>query len=273
MLIPNFPADLLNQHHQWHQPGAHGPIPLRLHPMGSKGGGIEFLLFHRDFIAQAMSWYNVTQFEESPFANAAKKAALVAPWTSVPPEMTQIEGWSAWTADAVRLDAGAPNFDSDDDLGFFIESGIHNNFLHGAAALAFNDPSVRDFHSPLSTYFYKIHGLVQHWWSSWQRRNLVHRDKKGPKLYLRDLLFHDSVDPDREVPRLAVPFELPKRFRDLTHREVLGLDPHRAQSLAARVDRLEVLTFPMRATFIEANERPTLGDEVLHGIEHLKPVR
>ena len=108
---------------------------------------------------------------------------------------------------------------------------------------------------------------------SWQRRNFAQRDKPGPKFYLRDLFFHDSVDRDRDVAHSLVPFEVPKRIRDLTHREVPGHDPRLTHSLAVRVERLEALTFPMRATFIQESERPTVGDEPVRGKEHLNSAR
>lgn len=56
----------------------------------------------------------------------------------------------------------------------------------GATASAFNEPSVADFHSPKSTYFYKIHGLVDYWWQQWH----------APKSRIKDVI--DS-DPKRFV--------------------------------------------------------------------------
>jgi hypothetical protein len=103
-------------------------------------------------------WYDV-----QPFAVPAD----VEGWTSVPNNLkTANLGWTnQWAADEQRLATNNPPFASDDELGRFIEEGIHNQFLHSATAQAFNEPQVRTFHSPESTLFYKIHGLVQHWWN------------------------------------------------------------------------------------------------------------
>src|SRR5213595_2169215 len=85
--IPQFPADLGDLHHAWHEPSAHRDLPTRLHPMGSRGGGAEFLTFHRDFMVIALDWYNHHVFTEDPFTDPGQKASLVAPWGVVPAEM------------------------------------------------------------------------------------------------------------------------------------------------------------------------------------------
>lgn len=73
VLIPNFPQDLLDQHHHWHSPADHpGAGPGRLHPMGSTGGGTEFLVFHRDFSAQVLAWYFTSNFTGAPFNDAVQ---------------------------------------------------------------------------------------------------------------------------------------------------------------------------------------------------------
>jgi len=61
-----------------------------------------------------------------------------------------------------------PPFATADSLGIFIERGIHNNFLHSATAAYFGESVLNDSAtSPLSAYFYKLHGLVNHWWNLW----------------------------------------------------------------------------------------------------------
>ena len=52
-------------------------------------------------------------------------------------------------------------------------------FLHGASAMIYHEPIVVTLHSPLSTYFYGIHGLVQHWWQLWEQNHL-------PAMFNRD---------------------------------------------------------------------------------------
>jgi hypothetical protein len=248
--IPNFPEDLLHQHHKWHMPADHPELPpMRLHPAGSAGSGIEFLTFHREFMGQVMAWYNTTTFTMDPFDKPTQKASLVAPWTAVPAEITKLDEWKFWKNDAARLDSAITpgptrpsDFDSSDNLGIFIEIGIHNRFLHGAAADAYGEELVRAPQtSPLSTLFYKIHGLVQHWWSIWGRRYALRGspsltfDPNRP-LERRTPEFRTSspvFDPKRPVPTLSVQMSAP------------SFDPQEIESLNARVRRLEERAFPM----------------------------
>ncbi|WP_144495904.1 hypothetical protein [Bacillus thuringiensis] len=79
MIIPNFPEDLADLHHAWHDPCAHPGLPTRIHPMGTDLGGLEFLVFHRDFINKVHIWY-----DSQPGADPN----LLAPtWTKIPPEL------------------------------------------------------------------------------------------------------------------------------------------------------------------------------------------
>lgn len=164
-IIPNFPDELLDMHHHWHMPSAHpGSGPGRVHPAGSPGGGLEFLQFHRDFVATFHVWY-----DSQPFADQA----AVEPWQEVPAELkVPAAGWTTgWANAEIRLNTNNPAFNNADELGTFIELGIHNQFLHGAAAIIYNEPVVGTFHSPLSTYFYGIHGLVDLWWQKWESQH------------------------------------------------------------------------------------------------------
>ncbi len=242
--IPQFPSDLSDLHHAWHEPSAHPGLPTRRHPMGSTGGGTEFLAFHRDFMAIALDWYNHHAFSEDPFNDPAQKASLVAPWGVVPAEMRNLDPaeWAHWAGDVARLDPNpknppaAPDFVDDDDIGFFIESGIHDHFLHAAAAAVYHEMIVGSFHSPQSTYFYKIHGLVQHWWSLWARRGVLHgkatfNPNEPVKNLLPDFAKGSTVfHPDRPV---------------LAHSAESQFDPSKINSLLERVQRLEQRVFPM----------------------------
>jgi hypothetical protein len=62
----------------------------------------------------------------------------------------------------------APAFASDDELGQYIEGGVHG-CMHMAAAEVYGEP---DLASPStaadSTYFYQLHGLIDAWWQQWQ---------------------------------------------------------------------------------------------------------
>src|SRR5262245_22791073 len=157
--IPNFPVVFNDEHHSWHT-GEHPNFPSRSIPMGQPGSGIEFLVFHRNFLAKVLAWY----YQQGLDPN------LVAPGTSVPNELKQTQFWNAQeAADEQRIVTLNPPFASEDAFGIFIETGIHNRFLHRATAARFNEPVVREFHSPQSTFFYKIHGLVGHWWDQFVR--------------------------------------------------------------------------------------------------------
>jgi hypothetical protein len=58
-LIPNFPQNLLDEHHHWHDPNAHSGTPGgRANGFGTPGGGLEFLQFHRDFLVRFHAWYD-----------------------------------------------------------------------------------------------------------------------------------------------------------------------------------------------------------------------
>ena len=157
--IPNFPQKFNDEHHAWHT-SSHAGFPPRKFQQGAAGSGEEFLTFHRDFMSKVLVWY-LDQQGADPSA--------VARWTAVPAELKNpTYRWSAQlAAEEARLAAPSGQFATSDELGIFIEMGIHNQFLHAATAAHFGEPVVASFHSPSSTYFYKIHGLVQHWWIQW----------------------------------------------------------------------------------------------------------
>lgn len=149
--IPNFPQALADQHHHWHTGSAHPEAgPGRVHAMGSSGGGLEFLVFHRNYMAQFFAWYNSANFTAAPFNDPVQKASLPAAWTAVPSVLKQASlGWTGtWASDAGRLESGLPDFASADALGTFIEMGIHNQFLHGASAAQLGESALNGFHSP-----------------------------------------------------------------------------------------------------------------------------
>jgi len=161
-LIPNFPQDLLDMHHHWHDPNAHPGAPGgRTRGFETPGGGLEFLQFHRDFMRQVFNRWNEARPPIDP--------AAIAPWNSIPEVMKNGNiGWNATrAAQEARITTNNSPFATADALGTYIEGGIHG-WLHSAAAVAFNEPVVANLHSPQSTYFYQIHGLVDKWWSDWE---------------------------------------------------------------------------------------------------------
>ncbi len=98
--------------------------------------------------------------------------AAVAPWTAVPAELrTPGARWNhTVAAEERRIVTNAPPFASEDSLGIYIETTIHNPFLHSAAAITCDEPALADpMRSPVSTYFYKIHGLIGRWGQNWHR--------------------------------------------------------------------------------------------------------
>jgi hypothetical protein len=170
--IPNFPSALLHKHHAWHQPGPNLPFPGRAAPQGTPGSGIEFLAFHRAFMAEFHEWYH---------SQPAHDHAAVAPWSAIPAALKQaMFGWNGrWAADENRLMDSA-GFATADELGIFIETGIHNQFLHSATAAWTGEAILGMAHSsPLSTYFYQLHGLVDHWWALWLSRHPLSRANSG----------------------------------------------------------------------------------------------
>lgn len=160
-VIPNYPPRLLDEHHKWHNPAAHPGIPGgRPFPAGTRGAGRNFLQFHRDYVRRFHEWYDNQSFADQ---------TAVEPWAAIPAALkTPAVFWNSdLAAQEQRITNDPRSFDTDDQLGSFIERGIHN-WIHGATADAYNEPSVRDLHSPQSTYFYKIHGLVDNWWRQWE---------------------------------------------------------------------------------------------------------
>lgn len=172
--IPNFPQNLADVHHSWHSPAAHPGGMGRAIPFGQSGSGLEFFTFHRDFIAQFRAWYDV-----QPGADQA----AVAPWTAIPTELKDpaVTGWdSTRQIQEQRIVSNSPPFADADELGQYIEGGIHG-WLHGAARAAYGEAVLSNYHSPQSTYFWQLHGLVDHWWSQFQPPKSVIKDAIDPK--------------------------------------------------------------------------------------------
>lgn len=276
-LIPNFPQNLNDMHHHWHEPSQHPGAPGgRVHPFGTTGAGREFLQFHHDYMLQFRAWYDAqpfgtAPFNVAPFKTAVSAMAAVAGWTSVPAALKNgaVTGWgSVQAAQEARLSTLMPAFASEDDLGSYIEGGIHG-WIHGAAASAFGEPIVGTFHSPQSTYFYGIHGLVDYWWTKW---------KNTQKRPIKDILDNKSFSKDfsKESKELIkehkeFAFEGPvKNFKEKDKDKDLvegggfpggGGDPftvlNAGPDLQQRVADLE--TRIGQQVFITAAERPAVG--------------
>lgn len=284
-VIPNFPQNLRDIHHNWHQPGAHpGAGQGRTVPQGFPGSGIEFLTFHRNFIAMFHAWY-----DNQPNADQV----AVAPWLAIPNELkaltappnTMQVAWSAnRAAQEARIVNNNPAFADADDLGIFIETTIHN-WIHGATAVAFNEPSVADLHSPQSTYFYKIHGLVDYWWRQWERR-------MNPKSFIKDvidnqpkLILKERIKEQlkerikeniKEIVKDNVP-DKPLKEKDKDKDIFEGGFPGERFDPVIRVEevmqQLANMQQPaeMGQAFIHVDERPDVGSQVVKGARRKKP--
>lgn len=216
-LIPSFPDQLLDLHHHWHSPSSHpGLGPGRVHAAGTPGGGLEFFQFHRDFVASFHAWYD---------AQAFANPAAVAPWHEIPAELKVAgAGWTqGWANDETRIKTNKPAFNSADELGTFIELGIHDNFIHGAAATVYNEPVVGTFHSPLSTYFYQIHGLVDYWLSQW---GTIQRPPSRPGPFDHCALVKRVIRADKQ------------KYTQLLRRSRTTTDPAQKAELDREIDEL-----------------------------------
>lgn len=270
-LIPNFPQNLLDLHHNWHMPGTHPGLPTRVIPPGSPGSGLEFLTFHRNFAAQFHAWYDT-----QPFADQV----AVAAWTFIPIQLKDpaTTFWNSNLANQeTRITTNNPTFATADDLGIFIENGIHN-WIHGATATAFNEPIVGTYHSPESTYFYQIHGLVDYWWQQWQRsqkqpiKDII--DSKGPKEFIKEHKefikekeHKEFIKDFKEAPDKAMPDKaIKEKDKDIIEGGGLpggGGDPALLiTQLSQRLDRLESQVAAGQA-FIRPEERPQVGGAAL----------
>ncbi len=149
--IPNFPQSLLDEHKEWHDARHNFNINPPI------GYGLEFLQYHRDFIARALAWYH--QNGNDP--------RLVEAWVSVPEPIRQT---SCYNQEAeARILFQPESFASADELGRFIESSNIHSCIHREAATLYGDPAINDFDTaPRNTVFYNIHGMVDRWWRNWE---------------------------------------------------------------------------------------------------------
>jgi hypothetical protein len=87
------------------------------------------------------------------------------------PELkVQAFGWNAdLAASEDRIVHHPETFANADELGIFIENGMHN-WLHTRSADLYKEPVLSTAHDAnLSTHFYQIHGLIDSWLTSWLR--------------------------------------------------------------------------------------------------------
>ena len=166
--IENIPQNMIDEHVAWHtRPGRPALGGRRIDPWPPTGGGPtqgsgeEFLVWHEGYVERFRTWA-----EDGP-ANERPAADRIAPWLDIPQGLKMgMVGWNAQrAADAQRL-GNMSNFASLDELGRFLEWGLHG-WLHQAAFGMWSEPVILSFESPGSTYFWQLHGLIDHWRQLW----------------------------------------------------------------------------------------------------------
>jgi len=282
-IITQFTTDpvlisISERHHAWHTPGgAHG-LPSRTFPALSPNSGKEFLQFHHDLMNEFFAWNNV---------HHGAAAAAITPWLSVPSFLKGAEtGWPTPFPNSFgvpldvaenRINSNSPAFSSDDELGIYIEDTVHN-WIHGAvaASLTLHLPPVEadiiaHLHSVQCTYFYQIHGLVQHWWTKWLHPKNMVKDvvDTGPvsikairddhKTHIKDLIdihtknqikdITDTMRPGKQFADVPDPFPHPEEVESI-------------QNLTARLAVLEAHVGIKKSHFIQPLNRPAVADAV-----------
>jgi hypothetical protein len=153
-ILEEFPQTLLDEHGAWHMGGQ-----SKINP------GLDFLNFHRAFLAKVFDW-----FGKQPAAYQAKYD--LSSWIAIPTELKTdpATGWNAaYAGNEQRILTLSPAFSGEDEFGWYIQHTIHNNWMHQACAIHYKDPEIGSpMTSPLSTYFYQIHGLIEKWRQSFE---------------------------------------------------------------------------------------------------------
>jgi hypothetical protein len=293
-IITQFATDpalitMMDKHHAWHTgAGAHGHPP-RTFPIGTPGSGLEFFQFHRDLNNEFFAWNAV---------NGAATAAEIAAWTAIPAELKLPEtgwpnpGFGSNLADAeARINSNTPPFADEDALGIHVETTIHN-WIHGAVAAssllalpAAEKTIIAGFHSPQSTYFYKIHGLVQYWWDRWLHPKLhikeiidhkfAIKDLQDQKLHIKDIIDRHGKPHIKDIKE--------KDIKDIKEKDVFEGGKHLAETFdprerieqkviqqsVERLIKLEASTNRKRSPFIKPFMRPDVG----HSVAKAAPTR
>jgi hypothetical protein len=196
--------DLLDFHHAWHN-GGRSPT----------NRGTDFLVFHRNFLGKMAAEYRALGGNPSQ----------IDPWLRVPNVLrTDAHGWNTtrtfcvardssgsctenWMGTlaqaSARIESNSPAFSTENAFGEFVEGTIHN-WIHGATALEFDEPEVDPIHtSPSSTYFFRIHGMVDYWWSRFRGRKFLHTASSTNTSGSTTTLSHSFIN-NRPYARLLV---------------------------------------------------------------------
>jgi hypothetical protein len=283
-IITQFDTDpvlivMRDKHHAWHTfpGGAHG-YPSRTFKEGTPGSGHEFLQFHSDLMNQFFAWNAVYH---------GASASDLAAWTAVPSELKLPEtGWPVPAgfggvnlADAeARINSNVPPFASDDALGIHIETTIHD-WIHGAVAASSifalspaEKEIIRFFHSVQSTYFYKIHGLVQFWWNRWLHpKSHIKEIIDVPKAQAKEVI--DVVKSHfKEIIDTGPIKQIKDKDKDIVESKVAAdvVDPFRPQgdpalikNLIDQVALLQKQAGVKQSPFIQPFMRPMVGESIV----------
>lgn len=260
--IPNYPQSLLDEHSNWHMHPGHPELGGRTFAMGSPGSGLEFLTFHRAFVGHFHTWYD---------AQPGNNQAAVTAWAAIPPELkTAAAGWSStWAAQETRINTNSPVFATSDELGIFIETGIHNNFLHGAAGTVYNEPLLfNPMTSPMSTHFYQLHGLITKWWNHWASlQKGLGKEIIDHKIHIKEMIKDKDLHKEHKEFKEVKEFKELEKFIKEKDKDIfegggifsLGDPAAHIQNLSQRVSRLELAS---GQPFIRSAERPDVGGRI-----------
>lgn len=201
-IIQNIPENMITEHVNWHtRPGNPGGGGRAINPWpggsteAALGSGEEFLVWHQGYVARFREWVDSLPGTQKPDASA------IQPWTAIPQGLKMgMVGWNASRAeDEARL-SDMSSFETLDDLGRFLEWGLHG-FLHGASTQMWNEPVLSTFESPRSTYFWQLHGLIEHWRQQW-----VDAQQQAPGLRIDPGLLRELLRILRRPPRIPRPW-------------------------------------------------------------------
>ena len=150
--ISNIPPAMLYEHVHWHM-NVHSMEPL---PQQA------FLVWHNGYIKRFHNWVGSLPSNERPDSGS------IEPWLAVPNELKEASlGWNQVREEAEdRLQQAVAEFDSLEALGVHIQQHLHG-WMHVAGETLWSEPMLRSYVSPISTYFWQLHGLIDHWLKEW----------------------------------------------------------------------------------------------------------
>jgi hypothetical protein len=151
-------GQLIQQHVDWHTK----PCSVNGQPQSGQVGvgrrctkrGEDFLLWHRTYVHRLRAEFQRQGRTED-----------ITGWYALPsPMKSTANGWTAALQTAENnifalTNAGGTRFATLDEFGTYVE-GQYHNWLHGIASSAYGESVVSGVMSPQSTYFFKIHGLI-----------------------------------------------------------------------------------------------------------------